>query len=117
MQEERRQRLRIRQSFHATYRRIEGPAQSWCSTGPVNLSLSGARFRGSQQLDPGCLIELAILPPKAVHPFTLRARVVWDKAYPSGVLEYGIAFVDVTPDQERQLEKLIGSLPKDQPKT
>ena len=117
MQPERRGRLRIKQPFHATYRQVGGSAPSWCSMSAVNLSLTGARFRSPQRLEPGCLLELAVLSPKALHPFLLRARVAWNKAYPSGILEYGTEFVDVTPDQERQLEKLVESLVKGQPKT
>ena len=116
MEGERRQRLRIKQPFHATYRRVDGPAQQpWQSTGPVNLSLTGARFRSPQQLETGCVLELSILNPKALHPFMVRARVVWNKAYPSGVIEYGNTFIEGTPEQEQQLEKLVETLLKARP--
>lgn len=116
MNEERRRRIRLKQSFHATYRQLDGPTQTWQSTGPVDFSLTGARFRSPHWLQTGALLELSILNPKAVHPFTLRARVIWDKAYPSGVLEYGITFIEVTPEQQQQLEKLVETLLKARPK-
>ena len=117
LQPERRSRLRITQSFHATYRQVGGPSPSWCSMSAVNLGLTGARFRSPRSLEQDCVLELSILLPKTVHPFLLRARVIWSKTYPSGILEYGVEFIDVTPDQARQIGKLVESLLKGRPTT
>ena len=106
-QEERRQRPRIRGSFHAKYRRLDDAAPLWHQANPLNLSADGVRFLSPQTLERGCRLDVSILPPKGLQPLSIQGRVIWGKAYSSGVVEHGVEFIELTTDQRRQIEQLL----------
>lgn len=109
--EERRRRPRIRQPFYAKCRPVGGVGGSaWYHVNPLNLSAHGMKFLGPRLFEHGCSLECSITSQNTVRPLVLSGRAVWGKTHPSGAVEQGIEFVDVTPEQQVQLDGLVRTL-------
>jgi len=109
--EERRRRPRIRKPFYAKCRPVGGVGwPAWYHVNPLNLSLHGMRFLGPCLFEHGCSLECSVAWQNTARPLALSARVMWGKTHPSGAVEQGIEFVDLTPEQQVQLEALVRTL-------
>jgi c-di-GMP-binding flagellar brake protein YcgR len=101
---ERREYIRIDESFRITYRVISPPhSKAGDSTG-VNISEGGISFPSSQELCPGFILELGISFRKTMEPIVATGEVTWvterdDPKYPHML---GIKFIQITPrDKDR----------------
>jgi hypothetical protein len=86
----------------------------------LDLSSTGARIEHHNLLRPGMLCALEL--PPSVGPLSLSVRVVRSavagtKDTPAGerllCYESGLAFVDLTPDQQAALDSILGRLAPD----
>jgi len=104
--QERRQHPRAWWPFSVKYRAAKagGP---WRSGSTENLSSAGVRFTCMEPLTPGSRIvfELVIEPKQG--PYVVEGGIVWGRTVDQKVYEYGAAFVDATPEQQRQISELV----------
>lgn len=74
-----------------------------CNLGEVvDLSATGARVRTRKTLTGEQSLEL----PGSKNPVTLRATIVWAKKAGLLTYEYGLHFIDPTPDQVRAIRMI-----------
>ncbi|MBI3088180.1 MAG: PilZ domain-containing protein [Candidatus Omnitrophica bacterium] len=79
----------------------------WRSGSTVNLSSAGVRFTCMEPLTPGSRVvfELVIEPKQG--PYVVEGGIIWGRTVDQKVYEYGAAFVDATPEQQRQITDLV----------
>jgi hypothetical protein len=78
----------------------------------VDLSASGASFESERLYEPSDTLEIQISLPSFGMPLILRGRVVRSRSQPSGVVACAVEFVDVTPDQQAEVDELVQFLNK-----
>ena len=108
---ERRRFPRIPQLFEVHYRVGEVGA-GWDAATTVNLSAAGLRLRSEHPIDPDSRIELRIQLPNAAEPLQLMGLVVWSQPLSPLVTEVGVEFIDVTLEQQTQIDHLVQFLSK-----
>ena len=111
MGEERRRFPRITQPFRVQYR-IGDVGGGWEAATTINLSAAGVRFRSEQPIERGNRIELQIQLPNATEPLHLLGLVVWSQMESPQVIDVGVEFVDVTLEQQAQVDRLVQFLSK-----
>ena len=89
------------------YRLADLPEDLWRSATIGNLSAGGLRLRTAQALKVGMRVELEITLPDRIEPYYLKGAIAWVKATPRAVQEYGLSFVDVTPERQFQIDQLV----------
>ena len=104
---ERRQDPRAPLPTAIRYRLTDIPDDLWRTATVGNLSAGGARLRTAQALKPGTRVELEITLPDREEPYHLTGDIAWAKVSPRGVQEYGLVFVDVTPERKFSIDKLV----------
>ncbi len=72
----------------------------------ADLSAGGLRLIGRQPLERGVHLELQILLPIRQEPYLMSGQTVWQREVADGY-EYGVAFLDMTPDKQVQLDELV----------
>jgi uncharacterized protein (TIGR02266 family) len=112
MRRERRHFHRIPHAFEVQYRRQGELGESWRAVNTVNLSAGGIRIRCEDLFEGGTLLELSIQLPNAREPLVLQGCVIWSRTQASGVTEYGVEFLDVTPERRVQIDNLVEFLKK-----
>ena len=75
----------------------------------ADLSAGGAQIHLAVRLDPGARIRVALHLPAGSGAFNLEGEVKWNRSVPRGSA-HGVAFMDVTPQQQAQLAGLLGSV-------
>ena len=90
-----------------TYRLLDIPDDLWRTATVGNLSAGGTRLRTAQTLTLGTRVELEVVLPDRAEPYHIRGEVVWVKASPKGVQEYGLTFVDLTPERQFDIDQLV----------
>lgn len=77
----------------------------------TDINAGGFRFAGSHPITPGTRLHAQLRLPNRPEPYRLNGEVVWLR--PShGVTEYGVAFVDVSPEQQADIDELVQFLLK-----
>ncbi len=109
---ERRHFQRVVQSFDARYRTFGSLGEPWRIFRTVNVSATGLRFRSSDLIELGMTLEIELDLPCLKEPLVVRGHVVWSQAMASGVTENGAEFVDLSPEQSRQIDELVKFLSK-----
>lgn len=73
----------------------------------VDLSARGARVELASAIEPGTAVRVALAVHGTRLPFELDGLVLWRRA---GLRNpcHGVAFVDVAPEIDRQLEQFLG---------
>ena len=112
MSGERRRFSRVPQAFDAQYRLMGELMESWRKIRTLNLSAGGMRFRSAALLEIGEWLEVQLTLPGIHEPTILRGRVVWSRMQASGVVENGMEFVDLSPEQQLQIDQLVEFLNK-----
>jgi len=112
MTRERREFHRIPQEFHAQYRLYGDLMASWSEIVLVNLSAGGMRFRSEDTIPKDTIIEMKLHLPHAHAPLVLHGSVAWSQLQASGVIESGVQFMDVTIEQQAQIDYLVQFLRK-----
>ncbi len=113
MPREQRRFSRTSQALEAQYRQARGLGVSWVAVTTVNISAAGARFRGPEPLEAGEMLEVRIQLPGAHKPLDAEARIIWSKMQASGVTEYGVEFLNISDQQQAQIDQLVEFLGKD----
>ena len=114
MGREGRQFGRTSQPVELQYRMRGEFSAPWTKTTTVNLSAGGARFKCQEPLQAGDELEMRMQLSGSPKPLELRAKVVWDQMQASGVTEIGIQVMDVSGEQQVQIDELVQFLGKDQ---
>jgi c-di-GMP-binding flagellar brake protein YcgR len=113
MGSERREYLRAQYQCKIRYRpHLELMGMMWYAGTMTDFSASGLRFVGSQPLEPDSRVELEIALPMQDEPYSFMGRVAWEQSQEEGSYEYGVEFVDVTPDQQVVVDELARFLLK-----
>ena len=107
MTRERRQFIRTSQPVDLRYRLCGELSAPWTITRTVNLSAGGARFRCQEPLRQSDELDLRLQLSGSPRPLELRACVVWNQMQAAGVNEIGVAFLDVTHEQQMQIDALV----------
>ena len=107
MTRERRTFGRASQPFDAQYRLSGELTASWRTITTVNISAGGMRFTDMDAHERGTSIEVRIQLPSLREPFTLQGRIAWSQMQASGVAESGVEFLDLTPEQQVQIDQLV----------
>ena len=107
MTHERRQFSRVPLPVEAQCRQFGELAESGRTITTINLSAAGMRLRTSNSLVVGDKLEIQIQLPGLPEPLVMRGWIVWSQLQASDVTEAGVAFLDVTPEQQRQMDALI----------
>lgn len=107
---ERRRFPRIGEAVKVHYRSSGQLGVSWHPAEVVNFSAGGLRCRVEEPLERLAGVELQIAFPGAPAAMQLRGQVIWTEMQASGVLECGVEYVDVSVQQQAQVDKLVGFL-------
>ncbi len=110
MSRERRAFSRVPQPFAAHYRLAGELTEGWRTIETMNLSAGGMRFKSSDLLEVGAELDIQIEIPSNPSSLALRGRIVWSQLQASGVTENGAEFLDVTPEQQMQIDALVSFL-------
>ena len=110
--EERRHFPRVEQSFEARYRLFGDFGATWRAVTAINLSASGIRFRGEEMLARGTMLDMQIVLPGITQSMVVRGMVVWSALQASGVIETGVDFADLSPQQQMQVDQMVRFLLK-----
>ena len=110
MTAERRRFDRVPHAVPLFWRRPEDRSERWSEAQTLNVSAGGLVMQSHALFDVGAILELRMALSDTSDPLFLRGRVVWYK--PGGLRQYGIGFVDVTPDQQASIEELVQFLNK-----
>lgn len=111
MTRERRFFSRVPHAFEVKYR-LDELGAPWRAVTTINLSASGMRFRTEEPLEQGTALELQMTLTGIREVLIVRGHVVWSQMQASGVTENGVAFMDVKPEQQIQIDSLVGFLKK-----
>ena len=110
MTAEQRQFDRVPHSVPLYWRRLDDRTGRWIEALTLNVSASGMVLQSRTLFEVGTMLELRIALSDTSDPLFLRGRVVWHK--PGGLIQHGVAFVDVTPDQQASIDELVQFLNK-----
>ena len=115
MTRERRRYPRIEQLFEVRYRFAGELGASWGTASLINLGAGGMRIRNAEAIAPETLLDVEIRLPTHQTVLVLQGRVVWDRLQAAEVLEHGIEFIELKPDQQAQIDDLVQFLRKSPP--
>jgi len=84
----------------------------WRTGTIVDLSAGGFRLTTTQVLDEDVKLEFEIRLPARAERYVLYGQIVWAKDIAADLKEYGVVLVDITPDNQAQLDELVQFLLK-----
>ena len=106
--------MRERRSFHRMDQVVEGRYRvsgHFSALGSamtlLNFSAGGARFRSQEQLEKNTLLEIEVKISGLRDALHVKGYVVWSTLRASGVAETGVEFLDVSPDQQYQIDSIV----------
>jgi len=91
--------------------------EMWSVGTLLDLSAGGLRFTSLKPIDQGTRLEFQIILPTRKEPYVLSGDILWEKKSEGGLLEYGVSFPDVNPDQQAELDELVQFLMKGRDKS
>ena len=103
---------RVTLSLLITFRLSGTTESTWCSGMATDISAGGLRMRTEEQLQVGEQLEFKLLVPVRPEPYLLFGQIVWKREPAPARVEYGVAFVDVTPDKQAEIDALVEFLRK-----
>lgn len=104
---ERRRFSRVPLSLTVQCRPFGGFAELWQTVQALDLSAVGMRVRSEEPFGFWTTLETRIQIPSLREPLEVRGRVVWSQTPPTGLMEMGIEFIDVSPEQQEQIDELV----------
>ena len=110
MKPERRRFPRIGEAVKIQYRSSGQLGTSWHTATIVNFSAGGVRFRVEEPLERLAAVAVQIVFPGARSMMELQGQVVWNQMQASGVMECGVEFLEVTTQQQAQIDQLVSFL-------
>lgn len=110
MNPERRRDPRV-EHCHAIRYRPSGatgkPFEAWLDGVMTDLSAGGLRLTGTYPFETGDRVEVELLLPIRPDPFLFVGEVRWHKPVAADLSEYGMVFVEVSPEQQFELDGLV----------
>lgn len=103
---------RIPHPFETKCRLTQEPLKPWIDTLTRDLSAAGMCVQSNERFEVGALLDVQMQLPNVPGTLQLQGRVVWQRG--STVMEYGIEFLEITPDQQAQIDELVQFLKKRQ---
>ena len=73
----------------------------------TDLNAGGLQFAGELSVELRTRLELRLQLPSRTKPYQFQGEVVWARPAHSSLTEYGVQFVDVTPDQQFEIDDLV----------
>lgn len=96
------------------YKRIGALLETWQTGTMTDLSAGGLRFTTGDLIEQGAQLELKLVLPIRKDPYVLGGRVVSEQPADEGAIEYGVAFLDLKPDQQAEVDELVRFLNRSQ---
>ena len=110
MERDRRRFPRVQEPLEAQYR-VDGDfASSWRGMSVLNISAGGIRFRTTEPITQGALLQFKIKLPGVPQPLELRGAAVWSAMQAPDVTETGVEFLDLTMKQQAQIDQMVSFL-------
>ena len=106
MGQEQRQFDRVPQAFMVRCRPLGSLAAIWQTMLTLDVSAGGIFLKGEMMADAGEMLEIE-LPIPGNQAQMLRGRVVRAKELGPGTFEYAVEFVEVSPDQQADIDELV----------
>ena len=94
-------------SFEVECRRAGALSEAWQRVAVVDFSAGGLRFHSDEPFDPGEPLEVQVRLPNIRWPLLLRALVVRSEPLAPGACRCAVEFVEVTPDQQAEIDGLV----------
>ena len=110
MSRERRRMSRADCAIEARYRPAGSAARPWHAARALNLSAGGVRLCSDEALPPGIPLDIQLLRSANPQGMSLRGAVIWTHMQAPLVVEHGVAFLDVTPQQQGWLDDAMHQL-------
>lgn len=110
--------MRVPLPFPASCRRYGAFEEAWHQVALLDLSAGGMSFTGEDLFEPNASgepnasLEIKIQLPTDTGPLLLRGALRRRKALATNVAEYGVEFVQLTPDQQVKIDQLVQFLRK-----
>lgn len=73
----------------------------------TDLNAGGLQFTGERRIESGARLELHLKLLSQSQPYRITGEIVWVRDARSGLTEYGVQFIDVTPDQQFEIDELV----------
>ena len=73
----------------------------------LNFSASGLRFCADELIEQETMLELEAKIPGLRNLLRVKGQVVWSVLRTPGVAEMGVEFMDVSPEQQYQLDSIV----------
>jgi hypothetical protein len=104
---------RATQPFDAQYRLVGPGDDAWQPLTVLDVSTRGVRFEAEALLERHDRVDVRFTVPESTDPLVVSSRVIWSRSqHGRGVVETGVEFEDLSPDQRAQLDNLVGFLSK-----
>ena len=107
MTDQRREHPRVSLPCSVRYRPTGERRAAWSLGVMTNLSATGLRLTSEQPLEPGTALEIRISLPSRQSPYQFDGQVMWERERVAGSMDYGVVFLDPTPDQRAELDELV----------
>ena len=72
----------------------------------VDLNARGLQFTGERRFETGTRLDVQLPLENRSEPYGFSGEIVWTREERSGLTEYGMQFIDVTPDQQFEIDEL-----------
>lgn len=111
MSQERRRFQRVPETFPAQCRRSRS-GEPWQEIQSLDISAGGLRFVSRLPFEQGEPLDFEMTLPATNQELKVSGAVVWTKFQAAGVVEIGVQFNRLTPDQEILIDEVVQFLMK-----
>lgn len=94
-------------SFEIMCRRAGTLSESWRRVAVTDFSAGGLGFDAEELFEEGEPLDIQIRLPSGRAPLLLRARVVRCRPLPSKVCRCAVEFIEMTSDQQAEIDGLV----------
>ena len=98
---------RVTASFEVECRRAGSLSETWRRMTVDNLSAGGLTFCSEELFESGEPLEMQVRLPSLRAPLLIRARVVRTESLAPGRCRCAVEFVELTVDQQTQIDELV----------
>ena len=107
MTQNRRRFERLPGSFQVTCRRSGTIAEAWRPVATLNISAGGILFESEEPCEVADVLEIQIHLMSFKAPLVVKGQVVRVSPLPSGLMQCGAEFMDVTPDRQVEIDEIV----------
>ncbi len=112
MGQDQRRFARVPESFSIQCRRRGAFSEGWRNVRTTDLSAGGIGFEGTELYEEQETQDIRITLPSFRVPLVLLGNVVRSRSQPGGMVDCAVEFIDVTPDQQCEIDELVAFLRK-----